>query len=72
MYRMKFTIAVAAVVVLPYAQGALQVCPDLSQQAPDVFDFVVVGAGAGGGPLAARLAEEGFSGAYRPSCYCIL
>ncbi|KAJ7118936.1 hypothetical protein C8R44DRAFT_789680 [Mycena epipterygia] len=58
---MKITIAVAAVAVLPYTQGALQACPDLSQQAPDVFDFVVVGAGAGGGPLASRLAENGFS-----------
>lgn len=28
------------------------------------YDFVVVGAGAGGGPLAARLAESGFSGEY--------
>ena len=27
----------------------------------DVVDFVVVGTGAGGGPLAARLAETGFS-----------
>jgi hypothetical protein len=26
------------------------------------YDFVVVGAGVGGGPVAARLAESGFSG----------
>ncbi|KAJ7751949.1 hypothetical protein DFH07DRAFT_1032145 [Mycena maculata] len=38
---------------------SLQHCPDRSQSE---FDFVVVGAGAGGGPLAARLAESGFSG----------
>ncbi|MEU4420879.1 GMC family oxidoreductase [Actinoplanes sp. NPDC024001] len=28
---------------------------------PDVFDYVVVGSGAGGGPLAARLAEAGMT-----------
>ncbi|KAJ6606252.1 hypothetical protein DFH09DRAFT_966443 [Mycena vulgaris] len=61
---MKPTISLAALVVLlPLATGALplQSCPDLSQPAPDVFDFIVVGSGAGGGPLAARLAESGFS-----------
>lgn len=26
----------------------------------DIFDYIVVGAGAGGGPIAARLAKEGF------------
>ncbi|KAJ6607868.1 hypothetical protein B0H10DRAFT_1817041 [Mycena sp. CBHHK59/15] len=39
--------------------SSLPVCPDTSQAD---FDFVVVGSGAGGGPLAARLAESGFSG----------
>jgi hypothetical protein len=38
---------------------SLPACPDNSQSE---FDFVVVGSGAGGGPVAARLAESGFSG----------
>ncbi|KAJ7491105.1 alcohol dehydrogenase [Mycena latifolia] len=58
---MKSSIPIAVLVLLPYAKGALQSCLDLSQASPDVFDFVVVGSGAGGGPLAARLAENGFS-----------
>ncbi|KAJ6606245.1 hypothetical protein DFH09DRAFT_1353427 [Mycena vulgaris] len=61
---MKLAIPLATLVVLlPLATEALplQSCPDLSQPAPDVFDFIVVGSGAGGGPLAARLAETGFS-----------
>src|ERR1700753_2002741 len=36
-------------------------CPDTSHA---VYDYVVVGSGAGGGPLAARLAENGFSGTF--------
>ncbi|KAJ7917033.1 choline dehydrogenase [Mycena leptocephala] len=36
----------------------LPACPPKSQAE---YDFVVVGSGAGGGPLAARLAESGFS-----------
>ncbi|KAJ6577050.1 hypothetical protein DFH09DRAFT_1361354 [Mycena vulgaris] len=38
--------------------ASLPACEDTSQSE---FDFVVVGAGVGGGPLAARLAENGFS-----------
>jgi hypothetical protein len=37
-------------------------CTDVSSDPQHIFDFVVVGAGPGGGPLAARLAESGFSG----------
>ncbi|KAJ7901015.1 hypothetical protein B0H14DRAFT_1362814 [Mycena olivaceomarginata] len=36
-------------------------CTDVSSDPQHIFDFVVVGAGPGGGPLAARLAESGFS-----------
>ena len=41
------------------ALGALDRCPDTTAAE---YDYVVVGAGAGGGPLAARLAESGFTG----------
>jgi choline dehydrogenase len=44
-----------------FAQVSLPACPDTSQAE---YDYVVVGAGAGGGPLAARLAESGFSGIF--------
>ncbi|TRM64103.1 hypothetical protein BD626DRAFT_265448 [Schizophyllum amplum] len=37
---------------------ALRECPDTSSAE---YDYIVVGAGAGGGPVAARLAETGFS-----------
>lgn len=37
-------------------------CPDTSHSQ---YDYIVVGAGAGGGPLAARLAESGFTGLCR-------
>ena len=40
------------------AQG-LDTCPDTTTAE---YDYVIVGAGAGGGPLAARLAESGFTG----------
>ncbi|KAJ7455758.1 hypothetical protein FB451DRAFT_1564794 [Mycena latifolia] len=38
--------------------AALPACPDVSESE---FDFVVVGAGVGGGPIATRLAESGYS-----------
>ncbi|KAJ7453413.1 hypothetical protein FB451DRAFT_1281210 [Mycena latifolia] len=46
-----------------YALGGhgLPSCADVSSDPKHVFDFIVVGAGPGGGPLAARLAESGYS-----------
>ncbi|KAJ7157342.1 hypothetical protein C8R46DRAFT_1114199 [Mycena filopes] len=61
MWTMRPAVALAIISVLVDVQGALQSCPNLSSDSPDVFDFVVIGSGAGGGPLAARLAENGFS-----------
>ena len=37
----------------------LPACPTTRNQA---YDYIIVGAGAGGGPIAARLALKGFSG----------
>ena len=48
--------------LLAVSATALDACPD-SLQAD--YDYVVVGSGAGGGPVAARLAEAGFTGALR-------
>ncbi|KAJ7581776.1 hypothetical protein C8J56DRAFT_1101248 [Mycena floridula] len=44
--------------LLPFTLAALPLCPDRSNA---TVDYVVVGAGAGGGPLAARLSDAGFS-----------
>lgn len=52
-----FALLAASLVLVKAAP--LPACPDAANAD---FDFVVVGAGAGGGPLAARLAEAGFSG----------
>lgn len=52
-YRMKSGIAIAAISLLSFVKAALQSCPDLSDT-PDVFDFVVVGSGAGGYPSWSR------------------
>jgi hypothetical protein len=52
-------------VVVLQAFAALPRCSDVDTETE--FDYAVVGAGAGGGPLAARLAESGFSGEFLPS-----
>lgn len=45
--------------ILVVARAALITCPNPTKAD---YDFIVVGAGAGGGPLAARLVESGYSG----------
>ncbi|KAJ7637785.1 hypothetical protein B0H17DRAFT_1106607 [Mycena rosella] len=49
--------------ITQYALGGhgLPSCKDVSPEPQHVFDFIVVGAGPGGGPLAGRLAESGYS-----------
>ena len=56
----RFTLALAVISSISFILSqALDSCPDTSTAQ---YDYVVVGAGAGGGPLAARLAESGFTG----------
>jgi hypothetical protein len=43
----------------PPGLHALEECPTTHSS---IYDYIVVGSGAGGGPIAARLAENGFSG----------
>ncbi|KAL0069216.1 hypothetical protein AAF712_003579 [Marasmius tenuissimus] len=47
--------------LLLWTTGVLAALPLCSQETDAEYDFVVVGAGAGGGPVAARLAESGYS-----------
>ena len=46
--------------------GVFAALPLCSQETDAEYDFVVVGAGAGGGPVAARMAESGYSGVFLP------
>ena len=54
--------ALVSLAVFAATALALECCPD-SYDAE--YDYIVVGSGAGGGPVAARLAEAGFKGAQR-------
>lgn len=55
---MKFRIAIASVFLFAIARS---VCPNTSSQASDSpYDFIVVGSGPGGGPLAVNLVKNGY------------
>ncbi|KAJ7081853.1 hypothetical protein B0H15DRAFT_786071 [Mycena belliarum] len=55
---MRGVLTFVSLCILVLQAACLPACPDTSRAE---FDFVVVGAGVGGGPIAARLAESGFS-----------
>jgi choline dehydrogenase len=56
---MKSLLIAVATLALQTHGVSLPDCPNSSHAD---YDYIVVGAGAGGGPVAARLAEAGFSG----------
>ncbi|KAJ7472714.1 hypothetical protein FB451DRAFT_1250474 [Mycena latifolia] len=58
LYKLGSFLAIISLSIPVLHAASLPACPDTSQAE---FDFVVVGAGVGGGPIAARLVENGFS-----------
>ncbi|KAK7006193.1 choline dehydrogenase [Favolaschia claudopus] len=60
MGRSSFSHLLAFISLSAHVLGAVSLSACSSQSEPD-YDFVVVGAGVGGGPVAARLVESGFS-----------
>ncbi|KAJ6479000.1 hypothetical protein C8R45DRAFT_1006433 [Mycena sanguinolenta] len=56
-----FTLICVSLFLVSPAASLLPACPTATQRAQADYDFVIIGAGAGGGPLAARLALNGFS-----------
>jgi hypothetical protein len=58
-----FRLGIVSSTVLEDGAQSLSACPDTSGA---LYDYVIIGSGAGGGPVAARLAESGFSGASLP------
>ncbi|KAG8693159.1 hypothetical protein FRC09_010693, partial [Ceratobasidium sp. 395] len=55
--RLTFSVVVRVAILGTSTAAALAAC---SNQTSAIYDYIVVGAGAGGGPLAARLAINGF------------